>query len=174
MKYGKILKSDTANGPGMRLTLFVSGCRNQCPGCFNPQTWDFNYGEEFTGDTRDSILEILGKSYYQGMTILGGEPMEPENQPEILELIRKFRNTFGRTRDIWIYTGFTCEELRSKECRACTESINEILSSIDVLVDGRFRMEEKDITLKFRGSRNQRLINMPETLKSGTVVLYSA
>lgn len=168
MYYGKILKVDIANGPGMRVTLFVSGCRNCCPGCFNKDTWDFKYGQPYTEKEEEYILSELGKDYYQGLTILGGEPFEEENQPAVLELIQKVRERYGKTRDIWAFTGYTLDELYT---RKHTEYTGQILSQIDCLVDGRFRMEEKDVTLRFRGSRNQRIIDMTKT--KGTDVVLS-
>lgn len=169
MYFGKILTADTANGPGMRVTLFVSGCRNACEGCFNKDTWSFHYGKEFTSDIRSKIVDELSKTYYQGLTILGGEPFEPENQSEVLEIIKAVRKEHGNTRDIWVYTGFTYEEIPGS--RAYTRYIDGILSGIDVLVDGRFILTEKDIRLMFRGSRNQRVIDVRNTREKGRVIL---
>lgn len=170
MNYGEIKKCDIANGIGVRVSLFVSGCRHHCPDCFNSMTWDFDYGKEFTSDTQDEIIGALSKSYIRGMTLIGGEPLEPENQPCVLKLLRRVRSDLGN-KDIWCYSGFTFEELTG-DSRANTEYIKEILSLIDVLVDGRFEKERKNISLRFRGSENQRIIDVKKSLKEGTVVLW--
>ncbi|MCR5046411.1 MAG: anaerobic ribonucleoside-triphosphate reductase activating protein [Treponema sp.] len=162
MFYGGIKKFDIADGEGVRVSVFVSGCRNACKGCFQPQTWDFNYGKEFTSDTVDEILEALAKPFIQGLTILGGEPFEPENQPEVLELIQIVRKKFPQ-KDIWCWTGYVLEtDLLPDYGRRHTEFTEEILRSIDVLVDGPFIEEKKDLQLAFRGSSNQRIIKMKE------------
>lgn len=147
MNYGRIKKNDIANGPGVRVSLFVSGCRNHCPGCFNPETWDFNYGEPFTKKTEKEIIKALRPSWIQGLSILGGDPMEPENQRTLLPLLKRIKVMLS-DKDVWLYTGYTYEQIRDAE----------ILKWIDVLVDGPFIEAEKDITLTFRGSRNQRII----------------
>lgn len=147
MNYGRIKKNDIANGPGVRVSLFVSGCRNHCPGCFNPETWDFNYGESFTKKTEKEIIKALRPSWIQGLSILGGDPMEPENQRTLLPLLKRIKVMLS-DKDVWLYTGYTYEQIRDAE----------ILKWIDVLVDGPFIEAEKDITLTFRGSRNQRII----------------
>jgi len=147
MNYGRIKKNDIANGPGVRVSLFVSGCRNHCPGCFNPETWDFNYGESFTKKTEKEIIKALRPSWIQGLSILGGDPMEPENQRTLLPLLKRIKVMLS-DKDVWFYTGYTYEQIRDAE----------ILKWIDVLVDGPFIEAEKDITLTFRGSRNQRII----------------
>lgn len=147
MNYGRIKKNDIANGPGVRVSLFVSGCRNHCPGCFNPETWDFNFGEPFTKKTEKEIIRALRPSWIQGLSILGGDPMEPENQRALLPLLKRIKVMFP-DKDVWLYTGYTYEQIRDAE----------ILKWIDVLVDGPFIEAEKDITLTFRGSRNQRII----------------
>ncbi len=166
MYYGEIKKWDIADGPGVRVSLFVSGCRHHCKGCFNEDTWDFAYGKPYTEETEQEILEALNSSYIQGLTILGGEPFEPENQRELVELLRRVRKEIPQ-KDIWCYTGFVFERDLVPGGRAFTEVTEEILSMIDVLVDGPFILDEKDITLKFRGSRNQRLLDrkMRESLK---------
>ncbi len=169
MYYSEIKNYDIANGEGVRVSLFVSGCRNHCENCFQPETWDFSHGKEFTQETIDEILSMLDKSYINGLTILGGEPLEPENQPAVLELIQKVRGAF-EDKDIWVFTGFTLEELREDSCRAKAEQTEEILSLIDVLVDGRYVDALRDLTLKFRGSQNQRLIDTKKTLSEGRVV----
>ncbi len=166
MYYGEIKKWDIADGPGVRVSLFVSGCRHHCKGCFNEDTWDFAYGKPYTEETEQEILEALNSSYIQGLTLLGGEPFEPENQRELVELLRRVRKEIPQ-KDIWCYTGFVFERDLVPGGRAFTEVTEEILSMIDVLVDGPFILDEKDITLKFRGSRNQRLLDrkMRESLK---------
>ena len=173
MYYGNLKKCDIANGIGVRVTLFVSGCTNHCPDCFQPQTWDFHYGKPFTDDTRAEIFAELDKPYINGLTVLGGEPFEPENQAPLLAFLRRFRTALpGKT--VWCYTGFTLEELlgKSGECRACTPHTRELLGLIDILVDGRYEEELADITLAFRGSKNQRVLNLPATLTIGEPVLY--
>lgn len=149
MNYAGIKKHDIANGPGVRVSLFVSGCRNHCPGCFNPETWNFDYGEPFTESTAEEIIEALRPSWMQGLSILGGEPMEPENQAALLPFLRRVKTELP-DKDIWLYTGYVLEAV----------SDSELLKLIDVLVDGPFLKEEKDISLAFRGSRNQRIIDM--------------
>lgn len=171
MNYGEIKYVDIANGIGVRVSLFVSGCRNHCPHCFNEMTWAFNYGKKYTKEVEDDILEHLSKSYIEGLTILGGEPFEPENQEGILNLIKRVREEFP-SKDIWIYTGFTLEELL-EGTRASTPLVKDILKNIDVLVDGRFVEALKDITLKFRGSSNQRLIDVKETIKNNRIELLN-
>lgn len=173
MYYGNLKKCDIANGVGVRVTLFVSGCTNHCPDCFQPQTWDFHYGKPFTDDTRAEIFAELDKPYVNGLTVLGGEPFEPENQAPLLAFLRRFRTALpGKT--VWCYTGFTLEELlgKSGECRACTPHTRELLGLIDILVDGRYVEELADITLAFRGSKNQRVLDLPATLTTGEPVLY--
>lgn len=159
MHYGKIKANDIANGSGVRVTLFVSGCRNHCENCFQPETWDFNYGELYTEQTEEYIIELLSKPYIQGLTLLGGEPLEPENQRELIRLLRKVKEVYPE-KDVWCYTGYTLEQAQTdgEHCRC--EVTDELLSLVDVLVDGRYIDELRDITLKFRGSSNQRLIDM--------------
>ena len=165
-----ILTADHANGPGMRVSVFVAGCRNHCPGCFNPETWAFEAGRAFTPFMGDGIINEPKKAGYQGLTILGGEPFEEENQRGLLPLIRKVKEKLP-DRDIWMYTGYSYEDLLPGG-RKHTEVTDEILAACDVLVDGRFLLEEKDITLKFRGSRNQRLIDLKKTRQEGRVCLW--
>ena len=170
MHVGEIILADSANGPGIRVSVFVSGCTNRCPGCFQPQTWDFDYGLPYDAAMEQSILDELAKPYYSGLTILGGEPFEPANQRGLLPLIRRVRSELPE-RSIWMYTGFTYErDLVPGGCRY-TEVTDEILVSIDVLVDGRFVQELRNISLNFRGSENQRIIDMKRTRREGTVVL---
>ena len=151
MNYAEIKKVDIANGPGVRVSLFVSGCRNHCKGCFNPETWDFDYGRPFTRATEDEIIEALRPSWIQGLSILGGEPTEEENAAVLISFLKRVRAALP-DKDIWLYSGYTYEVLRDKE----------ILTLADVLVDGPFLLEQKDAGLAFRGSRNQRIIDLKE------------
>lgn len=151
MNYAEIKKVDIANGPGVRVSLFVSGCRNHCKGCFNPETWDFDYGRPFTRETEDEIIEALRPSWIQGLSILGGEPTEEENAAVLIPFLKRMRAALP-DKDIWLYSGYTYETLRDKE----------ILTLADVLVDGPFLLEQKDAGLAFRGSRNQRIIDLRE------------
>ena len=151
MNYAEIKKVDIANGPGVRVSLFVSGCRNHCKGCFNPETWDFDYGRPFTRATEDEIIEALRPSWIQGLSILGGEPTEEENAAVLIPFLKRVRAALP-DKDIWLYSGYTYEALRDKE----------ILSLADVLVDGPFLLKQKDAGLAFRGSRNQRIIDLRE------------
>lgn len=211
MNYGRIFYCDIANGVGIRTSLFVSGCRHHCKECFNPETWDFSYGKPFDRGAEDEIISSLKSEYTDGISILGGEPMEPENQKDVLHLVKRIRSECpGKT--IWIYSGFTYEELTGTApsgfgtnapnknsdaampsasadstasdaamssaaasigapSRCVTEYTNEILSNIDILVDGEFNIAKKNISLRFRGSSNQRIIDVPASLKAGNIVL---
>ena len=155
MNYGAIKKVDVANGPGVRVSLFVSGCRNHCKGCFNPETWDFSYGQPFTKETENEIIEALRPSWIQGLSILGGEPMEPENEAVLIPFLERMRAELPG-KDIWLYSGYRFEMLHERD----------ILVLVDVLVDGPFDEKEKDAGLAFRGSRNQRIIRLE---KGGTI-----
>lgn len=159
MNYGNIKKYDIANGPGVRVSLFVSGCRHHCKGCFNSETWNFNYGEPFTEETVQEIMKALTPSYISGLTVLGGEPFEPENQPEVSKLLRRVREKFP-SKDIWCYTGYLYDVDLKAGGRVYTPVTDEMLSYIDVLVDGEFIEEQKDVSLQFRGSSNQRIIHL--------------
>lgn len=171
MNYAEIKYCDVANGPGVRTSLFVSGCSHHCPGCFNEIAWDFNYGKPFTQDTIDSIIESLKPDYIQGLTLLGGEPFEYSNQKGLLPLVRHVREVLPQ-KDIWCFTGFLFDkDIIENMCKKWKET-NELLSYIDVLVDGRFVEELKNLNLKFKGSENQRTILVNESLKSGNVILY--
>ena len=161
MHYGAIRTCDIANGIGIRVTLFVSGCTNHCKGCFQPETWDFNYGQEYTQETEKTLLEALSKPNRAGLTLLGGEPFEPENQRVLVGLIRKVKEQYP-DKNIWAYTGFTYENLRDPSFVKHCEVTDEILDNIDILVDGRFEEELKDLSLEFRGSSNQRILNLKE------------
>lgn len=161
MYYGRINKTDIANGPGVRVSLFVSGCRNRCKGCFNPETWRFNYGEEFTFKTFIELDNALDPKYINGLTILGGDPFEPENIEMITAICEGLKQSQpGKT--IWIYTGYLYEDFKD----------HEIMKYIDVLVDGPFMEDLKDISLQFRGSSNQRIIDIPATRRSGKIKLW--
>lgn len=171
MNYAEIKYCNVANGPGVRTSLFVSGCSHHCPGCFNEIAWDFNYGKPFTQDTIDSIIESLKPDYIQGLTLLGGEPFEYSNQKGLLPLVRQVREVLPQ-KDIWCFTGFLFDkDIIENMCKRWKET-NELLSYIDVLVDGRFVEELKNLNLKFKGSENQRTILVNESLKSGNVILY--
>ncbi len=172
MNYGEIKNYDIANGLGVRVSLFVSGCTHHCKGCFNPMTWDFSYGKPFTEQTIQELLELLEPGYIDGLTLLGGEPMEPENQRALVTLLRKVRERFP-SKDIWCYTGYMLDEELLKPSRARCEVTDEMLSLIDVLVDGEFIQEKKNISLSFRGSENQRLIDLPITLATGEIHLIN-
>lgn len=172
MHYGNIKNCDIADGPGVRVSLFVSGCTNHCENCFQPETWDFDYGKEFTSETEDELLKLLSPSYIAGLTVLGGEPFEPSNQRALLPFLKRVRETFP-SKTIWIYSGFTFEQLLNRNEHCSCEATREILSICDVLVDGRFINSLKDITLLFRGSSNQRLIDLKETLKTDKIKLWT-
>lgn len=172
MKYATIRPVDIANGEGVRATLFVSGCRHHCKNCFNPEQWDFAYGKEFTDKTIEEILSYLAPDYIVGLTLLGGEPFEQENQEGLIKLLKAVRKKYPN-KNVWCYTGFVLDKELWGTSRASGKNANELLSLIDVLVDGRFVEELKDITLRFRGSSNQRIIDMPATLKTHEVVLYN-
>lgn len=172
MNYAEIKKLDIANGEGIRVSLFVSGCTHHCKGCFNAETWDFHFGKPFTEETEAEILEALSPDHINGLTLLGGEPMEPVNQRVLCPFIKKVRETYPH-KDIWCYTGYLYDkDLVSPVGRAKTEVTLELLSMIDFLVDGPFIEAQKDITLAFRGSRNQRIINLRETRATGTLSLW--
>ncbi len=171
MNYATIKPCDIANGPGVRVSLFVSGCTHHCPGCFQPETWDFNYGKKFTDKTIWHIISLLAPPYISGLTILGGEPMEPRNMAEVFTLVSAVRHVAPLGKTIWLYTGSTFEELRSRKDFE-GRLTNEILSKVDVLVDGPFIEAQKDISLVFRGSSNQRIIDLRKTEVAGEIVLW--
>ena len=164
MRIAKIKEQSIENGPGLRTSVFVSGCRNGCPGCFNREAWDFAYGEPFTENVKERILATLDYPYLDGITILGGEPMEPENQKEVLELIMAVKEKYPN-KTVWLYSGCCLEDLLDENFRTYTEYTVPILSAIDVLVDGPFIEAKKDIKLVNRGSSNQRVINMKQHMK---------
>ena len=162
MNYSGIIGSDIANGAGVRVSLFVSGCTHHCRGCFNESTWDFAAGRPFTSATEDFLLAQLDHPWVAGLSLLGGEPMEPSNQRALVPFLRRFRERFGETKTLWVYTGCVLEELRpdAADSRWRTEVTDEFLSMVDVLVDGPFVEEQKDISLPFRGSSNQRILRL--------------
>ncbi len=170
MNYGKINPNDIANGIGVRVTLFVSGCTHRCKGCFNSETWSFDYGTPFTQETENYILSLLDKAHINGLTLLGGEPMEPDNQRALVGFLRRVRQRLPH-KDIWCYSGYLFDT-EIKNGRAHTEVTDELLSYIDVLVDGRFEEDKKNIMLKFRGSENQRIIDVRESLRQNKVIIY--
>ena len=172
MNYAEIKNYDIANGLGVRVSLFVSGCTHHCKGCFNPMTWDFSYGKPFTEAVQDELLEMLSPAYIDGLTLLGGEPMEPDNQRALLPFVKKVRAQYP-DKNIWCYTGYKLDDELLKPSRARCEVTDELLSLIDVLVDGEFIEELKNISLSFRGSENQRLIDLPQTLSAGRIQLIN-
>lgn len=171
MKYGTVKKCDIANGVGVRTVLFVSGCTHHCKGCFQPETWSFDYGDEYTKEVEDDIIESLKPDYIDGLTLLGGEPFEPQNQRVLIKLLRRIKTELPQ-KTIWSFSGYTYEELTGQS-RAVCEVTNEMLSMLDVLVDGEFVEEKRNISLRFRGSENQRLIDMNKTREQGSVVLWN-
>ena len=171
MYYGAIKNCDIANGLGVRVSLFVSGCRNRCPGCFQPETWAFDYGQPFSKETEDHILELLRPDYINGLTLLGGDPFEPESQRVLLPFLRRVKEACP-DKDIWAYTGYTWEQLISGTHRVSLPETKELLSQIDTLVDGPFILAQKSIRLRFRGSENQRIIDVKRSLGAGQVVLW--
>ena len=170
MHYAEVKYFDVANGPGIRVSLFVSGCPHACPGCFNEIAWNYEYGEEYTEEVEEKILKAVSRAEIQGLSLLGGEPLFPANLHALLPLLRKIKERLPK-KDIWCYSGYAYEELLSRKGEEKKE-IDEAFSYLTVLVDGRFIEAEKDITLLFRGSRNQRLILLEETGKKGEIVLY--
>ena len=171
MKYGEIKNYDIANGEGVRVTLFVSGCTHHCKGCFNAETWDFNYGKPFTAEVENKLLEDLKPAYIAGLTLLGGEPFEPVNQRALLPFVRKVREMYPE-KTIWCYSGYTYDTDLMEGGKVHCECTDALLSMLDVLVDGEFVEVLKDITLVFRGSSNQRIIDVQKSLKEGQVCLY--
>ena len=171
MNYATIKKRDIANGVGVRVSLFVSGCTHHCKNCFNKETWDFDYGEVFTKETENLILEYLSPDFVNGLSLLGGEPFEPTNQKELVSLLRKVKEKYPQ-KDVWCYTGYLFDKELLSDSRARCEYTDEMLSYIDVLVDGRFVEEKKDITLQFRGSSNQRVIDVKKSLSQNGVILW--
>ena len=172
MNYGEIKNYDIANGEGVRVSLFVSGCTHHCKNCFNPETWSFEYGKPFTKETEDYIIECLSPDYIDGLSLLGGEPFEPQNQEVLLPFLRRVRNELPG-KSIWCYTGYLFDRELLSESRARCEYTDEMLSLIDVLVDGEFIQDLYDITLAFRGSSNQRIIDVQKSLETGEIKLHN-
>lgn len=171
MNYAEIKNCDIANGPGVRVSLFVSGCTHHCPGCFNEVAWDFEYGKPFTEDTIHVILDMLKPGYIRGLTLLGGEPFEPQNQGAVVELLRRVKKAYPE-KSIWAFSGYLFDRDILSGKLGDRETIREYLSYLDVLVDGPFVEARKNLSLRFRGSENQRIIDVPASLASGTVVLW--
>ncbi len=171
MNYATIKKRDIANGIGVRVSLFVSGCTHRCKNCFNKETWDFSYGEKYTSETEALILSYLEPSFVNGLSLLGGEPFEPQNQKELVKLLKAVKKKFPN-KDVWCYTGYLFDEHLLNDSRARCEYTDEMLSLIDILVDGPYIEEEKDITLQFRGSKNQRIIDVKRSICEKKIVLW--
>ena len=171
MNYAAIKNCDIANGPGVRVSLFVSGCTHRCKGCFNEIAWDFDYGTPFTQQTVEEILEMLRPDHIKGITLLGGEPFEPQNQPVLLDLVRQIRKKYP-DKSIWAFTGYLFDKDILSGRLGPWEITREYISYLDVLVDGPFVLEKKDLSLRFRGSSNQRLIDVPASLRETRVVLW--
>ena len=172
MNYGEIKNYDIANGEGVRVSLFVSGCTHHCKNCFNPETWSFEYGKPFTKETEDYIIECLSPDYIDGLSLLGGEPFEPQNQEALLPFLRRVKNELPN-KNIWCYTGYLFDSELLSESRARCEFTDEMLSLIDVLVDGEFVQALHDISLAFRGSSNQRIIDVQKSLETGEIKLHN-
>ena len=170
MYYGNIKKCDIADGIGVRVSLFVSGCRHHCKGCFQPETWAFDYGKEFTSETKQEIIKALEPDYIDGLTLLGGEPFEPENQVTLYPLLREIRQIMPN-KTIWCYSGYTFEELLGN-AHPVTDITRKMLELIDVLVDGEFVQDLKNISLKFRGSSNQRILDVKKSLETNSPQIY--
>ena len=171
MNYATIKNYDIANGLGVRVSLFVSGCTHHCKGCFNEIAWDFNYGSEFTKEVEDKIIEMCRPSYIRGLSLLGGEPFEVSNQLALTKLLRRFKKEFP-SKDVWCYSGYLYENILDETYRIHTDVTKEMLSLIDVLVDGKFEIEKKDISLKFKGSSNQRIIDVQKSLLQNQIINY--
>ena len=172
MNYGEIKNYDIANGEGVRVSLFVSGCTHHCKNCFNKETWDFNYGKPFTEETEELLLRELEPDYIDGLSLLGGEPFEPQNQEVLLPFLRKVKNELPN-KNIWCYTGYLFDRELLSESRARCEFTDEMLSLIDVIVDGEFVQALHDISLAFRGSSNQRIIDVQKSLETGEIKLHN-
>ena len=170
MNYGEIKKTDIANGFGVRVSLFVSGCSHRCQDCFNSETWDFSYGQPFTAQTEEELLEALAPGFVNGLTLLGGDPFEISNQRALLPFLRRVKKAFPG-KDIWCYTGYLYEELAAGRVGPLDR---ELLHELDVLVDGPFLLEQKDIRLRFRGSANQRILDVPRSLAAGEALWWDS
>lgn len=169
MYYADVKRIDVANGEGVRVSLFVSGCRHHCKDCFNPEAWDFKYGKEYTEETEKQILDYLKPDHIAGLSLLGGDPLEPENQETVLNLVKKVKELYPK-KDIWCYTGCTLDGDILDGKYKDNPITQELIKNIDILVDGEFVAEKKDLKLKFRGSSNQRVIDVQQTLKLGEIV----
>lgn len=169
MNYADIKSVDVANGPGVRVSLFVSGCTHACPGCFNPEAWDFTFGAPFGAAEAQAVLDALARPYIKGLSLLGGEPLHPRNQAPVLDLLRRVRRELPQ-KDVWCYTGYLFEDLAAGRVG---ELGREILAQLDVLVDGPFLLEQKHLGLRFRGSENQRLLDVPASLRAGAAVPWT-
>jgi anaerobic ribonucleoside-triphosphate reductase activating protein len=171
MNYATIKNCDIANGPGVRVSLFVSGCTHHCKGCFNEVAWDFDYGQPFTQETIDKILEMMKPGYIKGITLLGGEPFEPQNQPALVELLRQIKEVYPE-KTIWAFSGYLFDKDILPGKLGDPAVTREFIGYLDVLVDGRFVEEKKNLSLRFRGSSNQRIIHVPSSLETGEIVLW--
>ena len=171
MNYANIKWYDVANGPGVRVSLFVSGCRNHCKNCFNPETWDFDYGQPFTEEVEDKILKAMEPDYSKGFTLLGGDPFEPENCAALVPFMKRMRKLYPE-KSVWCFTGYDYERDLLTGKKGDAETVLKLLRTLDVLVDGRFVEELKDLNLRFRGSSNQRIISVKESLKKDKIVLW--
>lgn len=170
MNYADLKKTDIANGPGVRVSLFVSGCTHGCPGCFNPETWDFQFGQLFTQKTMDTLLAALAPEHIRGLSLLGGEPLHPDNQKTVLEVVRRVREAFPH-KTVWCYTGYFYENLVQGQV-GDPETVRALLEGIDVLVDGPFVEARKNLRLRFRGSDNQRILLASASLAAGELVFW--
>lgn len=172
VNYATIKRRDVANGPGVRVSLFVSGCEHRCPGCFNPEAWDFDYGRPFTGETEDAVLADLAPDFVKGLSLLGGEPFDPRNQPALAPFLRRVRAAYP-DKTVWCYTGYLLDRDLRPGGRAWTEHTQNMLRDIDVLVDGPFVQAEKDLSLRFRGSANQRILWCARSLEEGRLIPWT-
>lgn len=172
MNYADIKRIDVANGPGVRVSLFVSGCSHHCKGCFNQETWDFNYGKAFTEKEISEIMDYLKPDYIKGLSLLGGEPFEYVNQQGLLPLLRRFKALYPH-KDVWCYTGYDFEKDITSKMMLNWDETNEMIKYIDILVDGKFMEDRKDLSLRFRGSDNQRIIDVKKSLEENRVVLWN-
>lgn len=169
MNYADIKKIDVANGEGVRVSVFVSGCNHHCKGCFNQCAWDFNYGKKFTEKEEQQIIDYMNHDYISGLSLLGGEPLEPRNQEGLLPLVKKVKEKFPN-KDIWCYTGFDFEKDVVEKMAKNNETTRELLKYIDIIVDGKFEEDKKDLKLQFRGSSNQKIVDVKKSLQTGKIV----
>lgn len=169
MNYADIKKIDVANGEGVRVSVFVSGCNHHCKGCFNQCAWDFNYGKKFTEKEEQQIIDYMNHDYISGLSLLGGEPLEPKNQEGLLPLVKKVKEKFPN-KDIWCYTGFDFEKDVVEKMAKNNKTTRELLKYIDIIVDGKFEEDKKDLKLQFRGSSNQKIVDVKKSLQTGQIV----